>query len=261
MRRHACFLRFLIVAFSLALSVPWAGAQSVTIQNRWTSAYLADAGGVTLLPGPEGQAATWIAEPVEGTGYARLRNAASGNYLHVEYGVLQAGPVDPGWWSAMWIQESVDGQHVRIQNRFRPDQYLTNETGPVMAGAVLPGWYSAMWVVAPAGVPAVAPAGQAPVAAAPLPQGGGALPAAAPAGGVSLIQLYVQNFSAAPIDVFIDVPNADPAYVQTVGPGQQLVQMAPPETLWALAQNDEWVGDYRLSAAAVQVIRYRETAR
>ncbi|WP_187970828.1 RICIN domain-containing protein [Aquibium microcysteis] len=259
MRPYASFLLYLLAALALGLSVPAALAQSVTIQNRWTSAFLADAGGVALLPGPDGQATIWIAELVEGTDHARLRNAASGNYLHVEYGVLQAGPVDPGWWSAMWIQESVDGQHVRIRNRFRPDQYLTNETGPVMAAAVQPGWYSAMWIVAPAGGPA--PAGAAPVAAAPLPQGGGALPPAQPAAGVPLIQLYVQNFSAAPIDVFLDVPNADPAYVQTVGPGQQLVQMAPPETLWALAQNDEWVGDYRLSASAVQVIRYREAAR
>ena len=38
--------------------------------------------------------------------FDRINNRWKPNqYLHIEYGELQSGPIEPGWWSAQWIIE------------------------------------------------------------------------------------------------------------------------------------------------------------
>lgn len=86
--------------------------------------------------------AGWTLEPVDGT-YFRIRDW-QGNYLHVEFGSLQAGFAEPFWWSAMWVLEPV-GDGFRIRNRWQGDQYLNIESGQLSSSAISPGWLSAQW--------------------------------------------------------------------------------------------------------------------
>lgn len=456
-RRYLAGL-FLVLAASI-LPAATAVAQALTIQNQWTGAFISDAGGATLTGDANDPAAQWLFEPVDGSGPERVRNAATGNYLHVEGGALQAGPIDPGAPTAHWAREQVDGETIRFQSLGQPGTYLNVETGPLQSGPVEPGWLSARWIIrevapatdapvvadapsaeeppvmeeqqqpmetaaeaapstdqepldqsqgdpsqtdagqpdtsqtdaplplaseagmeqvqpddgaslpdqstaeAAAGAASVPPdagdslpeagasallpeanveapasedqalapqddellpspsyeslpeASQAPAYEAlpdpgqgqasltpqdgllPPPPGGRAsgmeaattdgvlpsagepqmssaasetLPAAPTLAGEALadlptlseatgqapIQLVVQNRSGAPLDVFIGVPGQDPAYVQTVGPGQQLLQQSPAGATWSIAQEDDWVGDYRLSDAPVQLIQF-----
>lgn len=91
---------------------------------------------------------TYVAEPVEGTAYVRLRGSVG--HVNNETGALVVSPVQPGWWSAMWEAEPVDGTYFRLKNRWT-GTYLNAETGPLLVGAVQPGWWSAMWFMADGG--------------------------------------------------------------------------------------------------------------
>ena len=252
--------RGMAIALVFLATVAQAWSDAATIQNRWTSGYLLAGNGLQLSPDIASPNSGWDFEQLPGEAFVRLRSLATGQYLHVENGPLQEGQIEQGWWSAMWSLENADGQFYRLQNRWKPDQYImTDEAGNVSVGAAEPGWWSAMWSFQ--AVQAVQPS--LPVASTPL-----SLPPATTqqasatieqATGQPAVELYVQNFSAAPLDVFIDVPGSDPAYVQTVGPGQQLRQQSPAGATWSLAQNDQWVGDYQLSGQNLQVIRYPES--
>ena len=62
-------------------------------------------------------------------------------YVHIETGAPQAGPIQPGWWSAMWVVEPVPGtEFVKLRNRWKGDQYLHIETGALESGPIQPGW-------------------------------------------------------------------------------------------------------------------------
>jgi hypothetical protein len=246
----------LALVFAVSATVTHAWAEPALIQNRWVPAYLHAGNGLQLLT-DQAASARWEIERLQSEPYVRLRSLQTGQYLHIENGPLQEGNAEPGWWSAMWTLESVDGPYFRLQNRWKPDQYiLTDEAGRISAGPIEPGWWSAMWTLHPiqnaqpaapqANSSGTLPNGNSPQAATTIEQ----------ATGQPAVELFVQNFSNAPLEVFIDVPSDDPVYVQTVGPGQQLRQQSPAGAIWSLAQNDQWVGDYQLSSQGRQVIRY-----
>lgn len=51
-------------------------------------------------------------------------------FLHIERGGLEAGRIEPQWWSAEWRLEFVKGA-VRLRNRWKPDVFL--QLGPAEA--------------------------------------------------------------------------------------------------------------------------------
>ena len=71
-------------------------------------------------------------------------------YIHIENGAAQCGPIQAGWASAAWTVEPVPGTGFRrLRNQWKPDQYLHIESGRLQAGPIQPGWQSAMWVIEP----------------------------------------------------------------------------------------------------------------
>jgi len=78
--------------------------------------------------------------------YIRLQNRwKPEQFLNIEHGRLESGPIQPGWFSAMWLLEDADAGFVRLRNRWKPDEFIHVEYGTVASGAIQPGWYSAMW--------------------------------------------------------------------------------------------------------------------
>lgn len=174
----AALTRLLVAVWVLLALAPAAEAaeETVQIRNYWRQTLLsADGDGPAL--GGEGEAAVWVVEPAGVSGAVRLRNAASGGYLHLEHDARrpEVGDAKPGWHSAMWILEPVaGGDLVRLRNLWRKT-YLNVETGPVEAGEVAPGWHSARWAVTPAALPGLNdPPPDTPAGVVAVPVGGNA---------------------------------------------------------------------------------------
>ncbi len=80
------------------------------IRNAWTRKYLSfipdkykALGEPGLKMSEEEWAAVWYVDPVPGyPGYFRIESLANGNFLHVEHGKLEVGPIQPNWQSAWW---------------------------------------------------------------------------------------------------------------------------------------------------------------
>lgn len=90
----------------------------------------------------------------------RIRNYwKPDEYINVESGVPDAGPIFSGWLSAQWTLEQqapVYGDPVNtpvfwIHNVWKPDEYLNVENGGLESTAIAPGWLSARWVMEPVG--------------------------------------------------------------------------------------------------------------
>lgn len=102
--------------------------------------------GLTAARAPE------LVEPAARQEFVRIGNRYRGNqFLHVERGALESGPVEAGWWSADWVVERVADApaFVRLRNRYRGTMYLHNQNGRAEAGPIEPGWWSAQWTLAP----------------------------------------------------------------------------------------------------------------
>lgn len=131
----------LLFAFLIATTAPVLSQEVSTFENHWKPTERLAVEDGALVSDPSASTA-WVIEPVDGT-YVRLRNLATGLYLHNETG-LSVGPIEPGWWSAMWELEPISGDRVRIKNRWL-GTYLHNENGPLELGEIQSGWNSAMW--------------------------------------------------------------------------------------------------------------------
>ena len=85
-------------------------------------------------------------EPVGEGGFVRLANRRQqGSYLHTENRVLEAGPIQPFWWSAMWQMIPVPGTgYFWLENRYLAGQYLHVQNGMPEVGQVGRDWASAM---------------------------------------------------------------------------------------------------------------------
>lgn len=79
---------------------------SVRLRNFWKSnRFIQSADGYPEAAPIDGRGrrALWVIEPVYGTDYVRLRSRQNRDeYLHIEHGDLEVGPIQQGWWSAMW---------------------------------------------------------------------------------------------------------------------------------------------------------------
>ncbi len=80
-------------------------------------------------------------------GFVRIHNVwKPEQYLHVENGTLESGPILPEWQSALWVMETTgNGFFVRFRNAWRQELYLNVETGNLQATAIAPDWISADW--------------------------------------------------------------------------------------------------------------------
>lgn len=87
--------------------------------------------------------------PAEEPAYTRFQNRAKPKeFLHLENGRLESGPIKNNWKSADWILERADPPYFRIRNRARAAFYIHEQTGDIEAGPILdPGWHSAQWAL------------------------------------------------------------------------------------------------------------------
>jgi len=78
----------------------------VRLRSVWNTEVFLNAENQVLQAGavPSGSwSALWVVEPVDNTGYFRLRNGqVEGQYLHMQNGVIELGPIAPDWLGAQW---------------------------------------------------------------------------------------------------------------------------------------------------------------
>lgn len=92
--------------------------------------------------------AQWKLEPGEGE-FVKFQNRwRPVEYLHIQNGRLEVGPLaDKNWWSAQWRIQYLENGSARIQNRWKPDQFLHLSEGKIVAGVVSAGSTSAQWII------------------------------------------------------------------------------------------------------------------
>lgn len=125
------------------------GGNYYTIKNRWTGAYLSDAGtntgyGATI----SGNNYKWQKIAIDAT-YFVLKNVATGELMNIEgqTGNVQCNITDTTFWSAQWSSDYIDGTWVRLRNRWQSGNiiHVENQTGAAQYGNSQDGWYSAQW--------------------------------------------------------------------------------------------------------------------
>lgn len=91
-----------------------------------------------------------IAGAADAAPFKRIENRwKPGQYIHVEHGDVEAGPIKMGWFSAQWKLRRADG-FIRFENKWKPGQFLHIEHGDLELGPIEPGWWSAQWTMEPA---------------------------------------------------------------------------------------------------------------
>ena len=85
--------------------------------------------------------------PAVAVEYTNLQNRwKPAEKIHIEYGSIASGTIQPGWASAKWTMEPVAGtEYVRLKNRWKPSQYIHIEHGSIASGTIQSGWHSAQW--------------------------------------------------------------------------------------------------------------------
>lgn len=120
-----------------------------TIRNRWTNAYLYDAGAnVGYGSTVSGDNYKWEKVTIDAT-YFWLRNLGTGHYMHIENqtGSVQCAAVDISWWSSQWSQDNIDGTWIRLRNRWQTGNiiHVENQTGSAQYAGAQDSWWSAQW--------------------------------------------------------------------------------------------------------------------
>lgn len=138
---------------TVTVSTPSGGGNYYTIKNRWTGAYLSDAGanvgyGTTI----SGNNYKWQKIAIDAT-YFVLKNVATGELMNIESqtGSVQSNITDTTFWSAQWSSDYIDGTWVRLRNRWQTGNiiHVENQTGSAQYGNSQDGWYSAQWQLEP----------------------------------------------------------------------------------------------------------------
>lgn len=137
----------------VTVSTTQTGGSYITIKNRWTGAYLYDAGtnvgyGTTV----SGNSYKWQKIAIDAT-YFVLKNAATGELINIENqtGTVQCNITDTTFWSAQWSSDYIDGTWTRLRNRWQTGNiiHVENQTGSAQYGNSQDGWYSAQWQLEP----------------------------------------------------------------------------------------------------------------
>ncbi|MFH6991941.1 Ig-like domain-containing protein [Flavobacterium sp. FlaQc-48] len=134
---------------AVTVSTTSTGGTYYTIKNRWTGAYLSDAGanvgyGTTVANNNY----KWQKIAIDAT-YFVLKNVATGELMNIESqtGSVQANITDTTFWSAQWSADYIDGTWVRLRNRWQTGNiiHVENQTGSAQYGNSQDGWFSAQW--------------------------------------------------------------------------------------------------------------------
>ena len=125
------------------------GGNYYTIKNRWTGAYLSDAGTNTGYGASvSGNNYKWQKIAIDAT-YFVLKNVATGELMNIEgqTGNVQCNITDTTFWSAQWSSDYIDGTWVRLRNRWQSGNiiHVENQIGAAQYGNSQDGWYSAQW--------------------------------------------------------------------------------------------------------------------
>jgi uncharacterized protein YjdB len=136
-----------------AVIVSTATGNYYTIKNRWTSAYLFDAGAnVGYGNTVSGNSYKWQKIAIDAT-YFVLKNVATGELINIEgqTGSVQSNITDTTFWSAQWSSDYIDGTWTRLRNRWQSGNiiHVENQTGSAQYGNSQDGWYSAQWQLEP----------------------------------------------------------------------------------------------------------------
>lgn len=120
-----------------------------TIKNRWTGAYLSDAGAnVGYGATASNNNYKWQKIAIDAT-YFVLKNVATGELMNIESqtGNVQSNITDTTFWSAQWSADYIDGTWIRIRNRWQTGNiiHVENQTGSAQYGNSQDGWFSAQW--------------------------------------------------------------------------------------------------------------------
>ena len=144
--QRALRLATVLLVMLLAGAALASAASAEILINRWTNAPLAVANGVPMAQA--GAAVpNWVLEETD-EGFVRIKNGATGEYLHVENGPLALGQAGPGWWSAQWLREPTGDGFTRFKNRWTGVYLTVGEQSPVVAAAqIKPDWVGAQWQV------------------------------------------------------------------------------------------------------------------
>ena len=90
--------------------------------------------------------AQWTKESVGG--YIRLKNVATGEYMHIENltGYIEHGNVPGTYWSAQWKETAVDN-YTRLENRWKTDFAIHTEdyTSVLQCGESATTWWTSQW--------------------------------------------------------------------------------------------------------------------
>lgn len=243
----------------------------VRIKSALTGGYLHVQSGALEVGAiqPNAPAGIWHEETV-GHSFSSFANAADhGRLLSSDRGVIAADPVQPGALKAAWRMEPMQ-QGGAAESR--PQPVVVREPAPprapVEGHASLPPEHRPS--PPPTQVPppehgvipiARPPAAPPPPAKAPgseyssLPAESRPAPAPAPA-ATGDVKVYVVNRSTAEIDVFAFDKPGDLQFVASVEPGKGLPLQSPAGLMYRLAQNEQWVGVYRVGSEATQVISF-----
>jgi len=138
---------------AVTVSTTPSGGTYYTIKNRWTGAYLSDAGAnVGYGANASANNYKWQKIAVDAT-YFVLKNVATGELINIESqtGSVQCNLTDTGFWSAQWSSDNVDGTWIRIRNRWQSVNivHVENQTGSAQYGNSQDGWFSAQWQLVP----------------------------------------------------------------------------------------------------------------
>lgn len=134
---------------AVTVSTTSTGGTYYTIKNRWTGAYLSDAGanvgyGTTVANNNY----KWQKIAIDAT-YFVLKNVATSELMNIESqtGSVQANITDTTFWSAQWSADYIDGTWVRLRNRWQTGNiiHVENQTGSAQYGNSQDGWFSAQW--------------------------------------------------------------------------------------------------------------------
>ena len=138
---------------AVTVSTTSTGGTYYTIKNRWTGAYLSDAGanvgyGATV----SGNSYKWQKIAIDAT-YFVLKNVATGELINIEgqTGNVQSNITDTTFWSAQWSSDYIDGTWTRIRNRWQSGNiiHVENQTGSAQYGNSQDSWFSAQWQLEP----------------------------------------------------------------------------------------------------------------
>ena len=215
-----------------------------SLKNLSTQGFLQHRGGaLTEVPDTRVRGARWLIEPIGQQRPPRFVRLATidGRHLKMAGGAASVSPASPGDSSAHWVMRK-DGNFCTFESATRPGAFLNvTPGGAPLAGPMNPTYANAKWVLANA------------------ERGAGGRPPAgtgAQAQGSAPVTMIFQNYSPAPLDIFIQEASGQVGFVETLAPMKAIRLPSKPGTAWRLSQGDRWVGSAVSGAGPSQTVPF-----